>query len=230
MRHHHHHHDDPFGRDWRRKLQEFAEHGFGAEWSGLTDSLKVGRMLASGDLRLVALYFIELQPRHGYDLIKAIEEKTAGLYVPSPGVIYPALTFLEEAGFVTSSAEGNKRLYTITEAGRAHLSENRAAVDGTLEHLRRIGEQFGKVRQYWSEAERNFREPPPPPPHHEPDRDMEDVAPEVNEARRELKKAIKKAAKNKDPEAQRRLAGVLLRAADEIRRGVAEHDGPDIDL
>ena len=75
-------------------------------------------MLASGDLRLVALYFIEQQPRHGYDLIKAIEEKTGGMYSPSPGVIYPALTFLEEAGYVTSVAEANKRLYTITEEGR----------------------------------------------------------------------------------------------------------------
>src|SRR5215212_260834 len=62
--------------------------GFG-DWGGFGDNFRIGRMLASGDLRLVALYFIEQQPRHGYDLIKAIEEKTGGLYVPSPGVIYP---------------------------------------------------------------------------------------------------------------------------------------------
>ena len=96
------------------------------DWGGFGDNFRIGRMLASGDLRLVALYFIEQQPRHGYDLIKAIEEKTGGIYVPSPGVIYPALTFLEEAGYVTSTAEGNKRLYTITDEGRAHLSDNRA--------------------------------------------------------------------------------------------------------
>src|SRR5690348_7663294 len=115
------------------------------DWGGFGDSFKIGRMLASGDLRLIALYLIEQQPRHGYDLIKAIEEKTGGIYVPSPGVIYPALTFLEEAGYVTSTAEGNKRLYTITEEGKTHLADNRAAVETTLAHLARIGEQFAKV-------------------------------------------------------------------------------------
>jgi DNA-binding PadR family transcriptional regulator len=214
------------GPDWRHRFRDFArQNGFG-DWSGLGDSLRVGRMLASGDLRLIALYFIEQQPRHGYDLIKAIEEKTAGLYVPSPGIVYPALTFLEEAGHVSSTAEGNKRLYTITDEGKAHLASNREAVDGTLEHLRRVGEQFHRMREQWSEAERGWHSPPPPPPH-EADRDMEDVAPEVNEARRELKKAIKKAARDKDPAAQRRLAEILLHAAHEIRGH--EHDA-DIDL
>jgi DNA-binding PadR family transcriptional regulator len=125
------------------------------DWGGFGDSFRIGRMLASGDLRLIALFFIEQQPRHGYDLIKAIEEKTGGIYVPSPGVIYPALTFLEEAGYVTSTAEANKRLYTITEDGKTHLSDNRAAVEATLAHLGRIGEQVHKVRERWEEAERN---------------------------------------------------------------------------
>jgi DNA-binding PadR family transcriptional regulator len=223
--HHPHHHpgfDDPRGGDWRRRLEEFVStSGFG-DWSALADSLRIGRMLASGDLRLVALYFIEQQPRHGYDLIKAIEEKTGGIYVPSPGVIYPALTFLEEAGFVTSTTEGNKRLYTITDEGKAHLASNREAVESALAHLGRVGEQFSRMREHWSEAERKAREPSPPEP--EPDRDIEDVAPEVNDARRELKKAIKKAARNKDPHIQRRLADILLRAAEDIRRGAGESD------
>ena len=161
-------------------------------WGDWGDSFRIGRMLASGDLRLVALYFIEQQPRHGYDLIKAIEEKTGGLYVPSPGVVYPALTFLEEANYVTSTAEGNKRLYTITEEGKTYLSDNRAAVEGTLAHLSRIGEQFAKVREKWDEAEQKFREAPP-----RPDRDMDDVAPEVNDARRDLKDAIKQAVRER---------------------------------
>jgi len=184
------------------------------DWGGFGDSFRIGRMLASGDLRLIALYFIEQQPRHGYDLIKAIEEKTGGIYVPSPGVVYPALTFLEEAGYVTSSAEGNKRLYTITEEGKTHLSDNREAVETTLAHLARIGERFARVRAHWEEAERGWHEAPP-----RPDRDMEDVAPEVNEARKELKHAIKEAARNRDPENQRRLADILRRAAEEIQRG-----------
>jgi DNA-binding PadR family transcriptional regulator len=201
------------------------------DWGGFGDNMRIGRMLASGDLRLIALYFIEQQPRHGYDLIKAIEDKTGGLYSPSPGVIYPALTFLEEANYVTSTAEGNKRLYTITDEGRAHLDDNRQAVETTLEHLGRIGERAKHFREHWDEMQRNFdgRRPPPPPPHH--DRDMDDVAPEVNDARRELKDAIRSAARQRDPESQRRLADILRRAADEIRRGdrpEPPHDDVDI--
>ena len=237
-------HEDRFGpahdrshraqhRIWRN-FEAMARRGFGGpgwggpgapgggrggwgDWGGFGDSFRIGRMMASGDLRLIALFFIEQQPRHGYDLIKAIEDKTGGIYVPSPGVIYPALTFLEEAGYVTSTAEGNKRLYTITEDGRTHLSDNRAAVESTLAHLGRIGEQVHKVRERWEEAERNWREPPP-----RPDRDMEDVEPAVNEARKDLKHAIKEAAKNRDPRNQQRLADILRRAAEEIRRGQGE--------
>jgi DNA-binding PadR family transcriptional regulator len=194
-------------------------------WGDWGDSFRIGRMMASGDLRLIALYFIEQQPRHGYDLIKAIEERTGGIYVPSPGVVYPALTFLEEAGYVTSSADGNKRLYTITDEGKAHLSDNRAAVETTLAHLSRIGEQFAKVKTHWEEAERNFREPPP-----RPDRDMEDVEPEVNEARKALKQAIKEAARNRDPHNQRRLADILRRAAEEIQRGSGGERRVDIEI
>lgn len=199
---------------------------WGGDWSGFGDSFRIGRMLASGDLRLVALYFIEQQPRHGYDLIKAIEEKTGGIYVPSPGVIYPALTFLEEANYVTSVAEGNKRLYTITDEGRTYLNDNRAAVEGTLAHLGRVGEQFAKVRERWDEARRDFDERGPG----RPDRDMEDVEPAVNDARRELKDAIKQAARNRDPDNQRRLADILRRAAEEIRRGGPQERPDDIDL
>jgi DNA-binding PadR family transcriptional regulator len=202
--------------------------GFGnwGDWSGFGDSFRIGRMLASGDLRLIALYFIEQQPRHGYDLIGAIAEKTGGIYTPSPGVIYPALTFLEEAGYVTSVAEANKRLYTITDEGRTHLADNREAVESTLAHLGKIGEQFSKVRERWEEARHEFNERGP-----RPDRDMDDVEPAVNEARRDLKDAIKWSAKNRDPENQRRLADILRRAAEEIRRGPGPaHQPDDIDL
>jgi DNA-binding PadR family transcriptional regulator len=234
------HHDDPFDRAQHRMWRKFeamgrrggwggpggpgSRGGWGnwGDWGGFGDNLRIGRMLASGDLRLVALYFIEQQPRHGYDLIKAIEEKTSGMYSPSPGVIYPALTFLEEANYVTSTAEGNKRLYTITDEGRTHLSDNREAVEGTLAHLGRIGEQFDKVRARWEEARQAYDA-------RRPDRDMDDVAPEVNQARRALKDAIKEAARNRDPENQRRLADILGRAAEEIRRG-APQPRPDDDV
>ena len=90
------------------------------------------RMLAHGDLRLIALALIAEQPRHGYDIIKQLEERTAEWYSPSPGIVYPTLTYLEEVGHLTSQTDGPKKLYSITESGRRHLEENAAAVDVEL--------------------------------------------------------------------------------------------------
>src|ERR1700741_1975696 len=78
------------------------------------DMMRAGRMLAQGDLRLLALALIAEQPRHGYEIIKVLEDKTEGWYAPSPGIVYPTLTYLEEAGYVTAQADGAKRLYNIT--------------------------------------------------------------------------------------------------------------------
>lgn len=87
------------------------------------------RMFNSGALRLVVLGLIAEEPRHGYDIIKALEARFQGAYSPSPGAIYPMLQMLEEADLVTSTTEGNKRLYAITGTGRAYLDENRAELD-----------------------------------------------------------------------------------------------------
>lgn len=261
-----HDHDHRWERQWRR-LEMMARRGFKG-WSGFNfgpgdfgqwgGNFKVGRMLASGDLRLVALYLIEQQPRHGYDLIKAVEEKSEGFYSPSPGIVYPALTFLEEAGYVTSQLEGNKKLYSITDEGRAHLSENRAAIESVLNFLGSAGAQVRQWRERMSEgfrggeaeshdAEGWHTAPPPPPrpedaphfggrhearpegrhqgPHHggpfgrggeRPDRDIDDVEPELNEARKLLKRAIKDAAR-RGPAEQLRVAQILVDAAAAIR-------------
>jgi DNA-binding PadR family transcriptional regulator len=111
------------------------------------DWLRVGRMLAHGDLKLLALALIEQQPRHGYELIKLIEERTSGAYSPSPGVVYPTLTFLEEAGHVTAESEGSKKTYAITAPGREYLQENRQIADMILERLSAIGEKFARRRR-----------------------------------------------------------------------------------
>ena len=238
---HHHHHDQRWDRNWRR-FEAMARRGFGripgmgrGDWGGFGENFRIGRMLASGDLRLVALYFIEQQPRHGYDLIKAIEEKSAGFYSPSPGIVYPALTFLEEAGYVTSSPEGNKKLYTITDEGKAHLADNREAIEATLDFLGKAGERMKAWRESmqgegWGDRtpgdedrdhrhEHGFRHDAPP----RPDRDIRDVIPEVNEARRELKAALSEAVRS-GPENQRRVAEILRKAADEIRAVEGEDD------
>lgn len=86
---------------------------------------RMGRKFAAGDLQLVILALLDEQPRHGYELIKLLEERSGGFYVPSPGVIYPALTYLEETGLAEVEAEGAKKLYRITEAGRGRVEENR---------------------------------------------------------------------------------------------------------
>ena len=87
------------------------------------------RMFDSGALRLVVLGLIADEPRHGYDIIKALESRFQGAYSPSPGAIYPLLQMLEEADLVVSATAGNKKLYTITDAGRAYLADNRNELD-----------------------------------------------------------------------------------------------------
>ena len=97
-----------------------------------------GRSLGQGHIRLLVLSLIEAEPRHGYDLIKQIEEMSGGAYAPSPGVIYPTLTLLEEAGFAATTTEGNKKLYSITEEGKAHLDENRPQAAMIVERLQAL--------------------------------------------------------------------------------------------
>ncbi|WP_137933400.1 PadR family transcriptional regulator [Mesorhizobium comanense] len=116
---------------------------------GPGDFFRAGRMLADGDLKLITLSLLAEAPRHGYDIIKALEERTSGIYSPSPGVVYPTLTFLEEAGYAVSSSEGNKKVFSITEAGQAHLSDNREMIDGVLEHLERFGRKMAKARDWF---------------------------------------------------------------------------------
>lgn len=95
-----------------------------------------GRMFEQGDLKLVILQLLSEKPRHGYDIIKELEERSGGRYAPSPGTVYPTLTLLEEMGHAVASAEeGGKRVYAITDQGRAYLDENRSTVDEVLHRL-----------------------------------------------------------------------------------------------
>jgi DNA-binding PadR family transcriptional regulator len=140
------------GRRWRRHFGgDFA--GGGRHGMGGGEMMRAGRMLAQGDLRLVALALIAEQPRYGYEIIKLLEDKTAGWYSPSPGIVYPTLTYLEEAGHVTVQAEGVKKLYTITDEGRAHLEENRSFVDAVLGRLAAIGEKATRIREHFDRPE-----------------------------------------------------------------------------
>lgn len=100
------------------------------------------RMFEGGELRLVLLKLIADEPRHGYDLIRAIEEMTGGDYAPSPGVIYPTLTLLEDMGLVAEQpGEGSRKLYAATDDGRAHLEEKAEEVADLIERLTEHGER-----------------------------------------------------------------------------------------
>jgi DNA-binding PadR family transcriptional regulator len=94
---------------------------------------RIGRFLEHGDLRFVVLALIETQPRHGYELIRELEDRTGGAYRPSPGVIYPTLSMLEDEGFVRpAAAEGGRKLYEITEEGRGAMETQRDLVEAVF--------------------------------------------------------------------------------------------------
>jgi len=108
------------------------------------DRFGLGRFFAHGDLRLVILHLIAEKPRHGYEIIKAIEEQVGGAYGPSPGVIYPTLTLLEELGHVTVSlGDGAKKSYAIAAEGRAYLEAHRPAVDALLARMEEASRVHG---------------------------------------------------------------------------------------
>jgi len=194
------------GRHHRRG--RFGGYGFGGRFGmggpggrDADDLMRARRMLAQGDLRLLALALIEEAPRHGYEIIKLLEEKTADWYSPSPGIVYPTLTYLEEAGYVTAATEGSKKLYTITEEGRAHLKANRDIVDTVLDRLNALGERVNRWRRN-ARGERDERSPLPP----------------LTEAALDhLRDTISKRLEG-DAEAEAHLVEILARAAADLQR------------
>jgi DNA-binding PadR family transcriptional regulator len=105
------------------------------------------RHFDNGELRLVILQLIADKPSYGYEIIKAIEERLAGGYTPSPGVVYPTLTLLEEEGYATvTSTEANKKLYAVTEAGQQYLEENKAVIKAIFGRMEQAGKVFGRGR------------------------------------------------------------------------------------
>ena len=124
------------GRGWQGSWGPF-HFDFGDEgWGGGRRSRRARRMFESGELRLVLLRLIADEPRHGYDLIRAIEDLTGGEYAPSPGVVYPTLTLLQDMGFIEEAeGEGARKPFQVTEEGRAHLEERSEEVDALFERL-----------------------------------------------------------------------------------------------
>jgi DNA-binding PadR family transcriptional regulator len=120
--------------------------GFGRGMGRGGEGGRRGRVFDSGELRLVILKLIEEAPRHGYDLIREIEERTGGAYAPSPGVIYPTLTLLGDMGLIEEAAsEGTKKQFAITEAGSAELAAKADEVKTLLDRLSQMGKQRAKT-------------------------------------------------------------------------------------
>jgi DNA-binding PadR family transcriptional regulator len=187
-----------------------GHHGFGHFGRGFVEGggmggrgFGMGRKLASADLQLLILKLLEDRPRHGYEVIKELEERSKGFYVPSPGMVYPALTYLEELEHATVEASGTRKLYSITAAGLAHLEANRSRANEIFKQFERVGERMDQVRRAM-DAE-------------QPDEESEGRfgSKELHRARRDLKQAlINKIGSSK--EEQQRIALILQRAATEI--------------
>ena len=125
------------GRGWQGAWGpfnfDFDSDGWGG---GGRRGRRTRRMFESGELRLVLLKLIADEPRHGYDLIRAIEELTGGEYAPSPGVVYPTLTLLQDMGLIDEApGEGPRKSFQVTDEGRAHLDERSDEIEALLERL-----------------------------------------------------------------------------------------------
>lgn len=154
MRHHGHAHHPRGGGDGATRFDVQGSRGgrrgpFGSEWLGGGGRPMGGRrarMFDGGELRLVLLKLIADAPRHGYDLIREIEALTAGAYAPSPGVVYPTLTLLDEMGLIEEQqSEGAKKRFAATDAGRAHLSDHAEQVAAMMARLHALGAQRERV-------------------------------------------------------------------------------------
>ena len=184
----------------RRHRHGFGPFGFGGGFGMGPESFR-GRKMGSVDLRLVLLALLNERASHGYELIRALEERSGGFYSPSPGMVYPALTWLEEVAHASLSTEGAKKLYAITEQGRAYLKEHEGAATAILTQLEHIARKLGRMREAVSGLEEESTG------HSE----------EVWLARRELKDALSQ-ARGASAEELARIAAILKEAAAKIRR------------
>jgi DNA-binding PadR family transcriptional regulator len=199
-----HHGDHPHGRGGGRPSGGGGyphRHGGGHRF-------RHGRFLAAADLQLIILALLGDKPSHGYEIIKAVQERSAGSYSPSPGLVYPSLTYLEEAGWTTVQADGAKKLYSLTDTGRTQLEQNRERATALLADLARLGDQARRAPEaVAAEAGATAADP----------------ARAFEEARRDLKAAIFDALDASANE-QSRVTAVLRRATLEIRD---RNSGPD---
>jgi DNA-binding PadR family transcriptional regulator len=207
------------GHDGRGGHRHFGRGGFfggpGGRFRGGGPGMRAAKVLASGDLQLVILLLLGEKPRHGYEVIKAIEEHSSGVYTPSPGMVYPALTYLEEMGYAAAAAEGTKKLYSITPTGVDELAKERAAADEVWNQLALFGRRLAHVHKQFAEDEdllNHFGSGPGGTAAS----DWHQVKAEFRELRDELKAAIYEKL-GSSMEEKKRVLQILRRTIAEIR-------------
>jgi DNA-binding PadR family transcriptional regulator len=186
---------------WHGRRRPFARGGHGFMGGRGDGDIPGARRLGSAELQLVILALLAERPAHGYEIIKTLDERSGGFYIPSPGVIYPALTYLDEIGHARSEQEGTRKLYRITTAGESHLAANRTTADAILDALSRIGGRMDEIRDAFAGL-----------------RDVDDQASDdFHRARHALKRALHR-KRGCEPTESRRIAQILDRATAEILR------------
>jgi len=210
---HHEHHAAPEGPHRGHRGHGRGPRGGRGDGGFFDDEggLPRGRKLSSDDLQLLLLALIAEQPSHGYELIKALEQRSGGFYVPSPGMMYPALACMEDRGHVSIQPEGNRKRYALSDEGRAHLDANRERADLMLAKLAAAAEKMTLMRNALAEGEAG-----------DEGRGQRWTA-EFADARHALKRALQAhAGPGASAEEQQRIAAILARATAEIELGPGE--------
>ena len=161
--------------------------GFGPRawaWSGRR---RRRQWFESGDMKYVILKLLQDKPRHGYEVMKELEERMHGCYSPSPGTVYPTLQWLEDEGLVTARDVDGKKVYEVTDAGRQFLQEHRDVVDDIFERVREAVDRVAGGGMV-----------------------------DVNRALGRVVKAVYRAGWKVDEAARKRVAELLAKAAEEI--------------
>ena len=204
------------GRGGHHAFGGGGRHGFfGGPIGGGGGGMRTARVLASGDLQLLILLLLSEKPRHGYEIIKAIEEHSSGVYTPSPGMVYPALTFLEETGYATAAADGTKKLFSITAEGTEHLTKNRSAAEELWNRLALFGRKLAHFQRQYAEEE-DVAEHFGGGPRDSVRSEWRQMKAEFLGLRDELKAAIYEKL-NSSIEEKKRVLQILRRTIDEIR-------------
>lgn len=202
-RHHPHHHREGC-EAWAREAMGIGRgRGFGRGFGddeghggrdGMGGRFRGGRVFGHGDLKLILLALIAEQPRHGYELIRTIEEMFDGAYAPSPGAVYPTLTLLEEMGHASVASGDGKKLYAVTDDGKAFLAANKDAVEAVMSRMQHTAKMFARAAAPMA----------------------------LREAMHNLKRALFMHGGPWNTGEVKRVLGIIQKAADEIAQGNKE--------